>query len=426
MQNTLRTRGAFDFVERRTVENDMDVAVLGAGLMGVCTAIELAGRGVDVDLYDRADVCISGASLNGEGKVHLGYLYAADPSLRTAKRMVDGALSFSPLMRRWLGGAFDRVPASRPFYYPVHRDSLVPADLFERHLHRVAGLYADACGLARPDYFGRDPRLPPVRVRDLSSIGLSGKLISAVFATEEVAIDSDALAVEVRARVAAEPRIRPHLGTEVLRVSRDRSGLTVHARNGAGPLRKRYDHVINALWDGRLAIDAEMGMTPNRRWLFRYKESLHLRSDATTHIPSVTIALGPFGDIVAYDKGKLYLTWYPAGRHASVDAILPPSEKDILATRNAVRVQTQTLTALAEIVPGVAALPAEVIAAGCLRGGWIFAWGDTDVDDPASELHQRFAVGPASVEGYHTVDTGRFMLAPLFAMQVADALAARS
>lgn len=404
----------------------MDVAVLGAGLMGTCASMELAERGVRVDLYDRAVTCMSGASLNGEGKVHLGCLYAADASLRTARRMVEGALSFSPLLRRWLGDRYDRIPTSKPFYYPIHRQSIVSADRFEKHLRAVAGLYGDALGSAKADYFGRDPRLPPVRVRDFSSIGLRGDLINAVFATEETAIDPEALAVEVRARVAGDVRITPHFRTQVERVERVRRGLVVHARNGVDRLAKRYDHVIDALWDGRLSIDAEMGMTPQRRWLFRYKEAIHLRSEAVGCVPSVTIALGPFGDIVSFGNGKMYLSWYPEGRHVSTDALVPPAESEVLAARDPARVRARTLAALIEIAPGLAELPKEHVRTGDLRGGWIFAWGDNDVDDPKSDLHQRFAVGPVSVDGYHTIDTGRFMLAPVFAIQVADAVTGRS
>ena len=81
------------------------VAVLGAGLQGASVALELAANGVEVDLYDQAGHCLAGASSNNEGKIHFGYVYANDPSLRTARTLIEGALAFSPLLRRWLGPA---------------------------------------------------------------------------------------------------------------------------------------------------------------------------------------------------------------------------------------------------------------------------------------------------------------------------------
>jgi hypothetical protein len=43
------------------------------------------------------------ASRWNEGKIHLGYLYANDASLDTARRMIPGGLAFADLMQELLG-----------------------------------------------------------------------------------------------------------------------------------------------------------------------------------------------------------------------------------------------------------------------------------------------------------------------------------
>ena len=53
--------------------------------------------------------------------IHLGYVYANDPTMQTARLMARGALNFTSLMRRWIGDAIDAIPVSEPFYYVVHR-----------------------------------------------------------------------------------------------------------------------------------------------------------------------------------------------------------------------------------------------------------------------------------------------------------------
>ena len=70
----------------------MRVAVLGGGLQGACVALELSRHGVKVDLYEKSDQCLSQASAHNEGKMHLGYVYANDRSLRTARTAPDEAL----------------------------------------------------------------------------------------------------------------------------------------------------------------------------------------------------------------------------------------------------------------------------------------------------------------------------------------------
>jgi 2-polyprenyl-6-methoxyphenol hydroxylase-like FAD-dependent oxidoreductase len=61
------------------------IAVLGAGLQGTCIALELARRGFDVDLLDQDLEPLNRASLRNEGKIHLGFVYAKDATLRTAR-----------------------------------------------------------------------------------------------------------------------------------------------------------------------------------------------------------------------------------------------------------------------------------------------------------------------------------------------------
>ena len=61
----------------------MRVAVLGAGFQGTCIALELDSRGVEVDLYDQDEQPITRSGFVNEGRIHLGFNYSNDPSLRT-------------------------------------------------------------------------------------------------------------------------------------------------------------------------------------------------------------------------------------------------------------------------------------------------------------------------------------------------------
>ena len=52
--------------------------VLGAGIQGICSALALAHQGYHVELIDQANQGMSRTSLVGEGKSHLGFVYAKD------------------------------------------------------------------------------------------------------------------------------------------------------------------------------------------------------------------------------------------------------------------------------------------------------------------------------------------------------------
>ena len=52
------------------------------------------------------------------------------------------------------------------------------------------------------------------------------------------------------------------------------------------------------------------------------------------------------------------------------------------------------------------------------------AWGETGIEDRTSELHQRHAVGVHSRGRYHSIDTGKLTLAPMFAAEACARLRA--
>jgi hypothetical protein len=384
--------------------------------------MDLAASGFHVDLFDRNSDCMTQASLRNEGKVHLGYVYANDPTLRSAAMMVEGAACFGRLLEQWLEVPMSRFGHSRPFNYVVHRDSLITSAEFDRHVKRTHELVVQR---VRPeDYFGEDLSQAPARVPDSEvADDYHPSAVQAVYRTNEIGIDPRALAQEVRLRIAVDSSIHPILETEVRRVRIDGDGLAVDFTNRAGSDSVRYDHVVNALWDGRLAIDATMGLLPKRPWLFRVKHFLALRS-ASLRLPSTTIVLGPFGDVVDYGNETFYLSWYPSGLQGSSSGLEVPDHLRTLPDGSAGAVRAGIAEGLASVVNGVRGLSPADLDAGELAGGVIFAWGASDIDDLRSGLHDRFAIGPFMLGRYHTVDTGKLTTAPLHAKVVGDRIRA--
>ena len=65
-----------------------DVIVIGAGLTGSCVALELANQGFKVALLEQDSVPMNRASRRNEGKIHLGLIYAADPSFSSVPKQL--------------------------------------------------------------------------------------------------------------------------------------------------------------------------------------------------------------------------------------------------------------------------------------------------------------------------------------------------
>jgi glycine/D-amino acid oxidase-like deaminating enzyme len=402
----------------------MRVAVLGAGLQGVAVALELARRGVDVDLFDQDEVPINRASLRNEGKVHLGLVYANDPSGATARSMLDGALSFGRLLERWTNGESAGVALSQPFRYLVARDSLLGADDLACHYAAVESDYLDRL---RDDpslqYLGTRPErlAAPLAGADLARV--VSDVVAGGFVTAELAIDLPEFAACLRGAVTAAATATFHGGHRVRRVERTGTGFVVEGTGPAGTWSRRCDQVVNALWDGRLAVDATVGLTTGRRWVNRLKYRILVDlPPALWDGPSVTFVLGAYGDVVIYPGGVGYLSWYPVCMRGWSEELATPQHWDD-ACRGATPVEEAEVIAreaLAEAdawYPGLAdARPFAVDA------GVIFAWGDTDISDRDSELHRRDDTGVLSVDGYHTVNTGKLTTAPVYAMDTAAAV----
>ncbi|HEX8168425.1 MAG TPA: FAD-dependent oxidoreductase [Beijerinckiaceae bacterium] len=395
----------------------MHVAVLGGGLQGCCAALALAERGVKVTLFDRNDALLSRAAVANEGKIHLGYMYAGDPTLSTARTMIAGALSFAPFLVRHLGWRPEDLAVSMPAAYVVHRDSQQGPGLVARYLTAVHGLIGEAATGRTGAYFGMDLSAPP---RPWSAAELEAEFDPAIalaaFDTPEVAINPVAVAHALRECVSDHPRIEVLLGRTVVRTEDAGERISVLSDGTDGPSRDSFDHAVNALWDGRLAVNDATGLPANRPWLHRlkYGVSFRLPSGAASP-PSATFVLGPFGEVVSYGDGLTYLTWYPECLQGISTDLLPPPWATYPAEPLRSRVLAGTFRALSEIVGSLRGLDPETLPDTCVKGGVIVAWGQTDIYDPASELHRRYEIGVTSSGRFHSVDPGKLTMAPYFA-----------
>ena len=399
----------------------MHVAVLGGGLQGCCTALALADRGARVTLYDKNDSLLSRAAVANEGKIHLGFMYAGDPSLSTARMMMRGALAFAPFFARHLGLTPERLRTSSPAAYVVHRDSQKSPEQIGCYLNAVHRLLQAAAEKRHGAYFGIDLGLKP---REWSAgeraAELNDKNAPAAFDTPEVAIDPLELADAVRNCLAATPGIEVRLRHTVMSARDDLDRVQVVSQTPDGPVRNSYDHVVNALWDGRLAINAERGHLPGRPWLHRLKYGVSFRRPGGGG-RSATVVLGPFGEVVSYGDGLTYLTWYPECLQGiSMDLTPPLDWQTYPAEPLRGRVLAGTMTALCDILPALGTLDWSALSDVSVKGGVIVAWGQTDIDDPHSELHSRFEIGVTSAGRFHSIDPGKLTMVPYFAGVCAD------
>jgi len=92
-------------------------AVVGAGMFGIATAIELGKSGIEVTLFERKDDILAAASYSNQWRLHRGYHYPQSDETAESCRTSE------PMFREMFG---DAVITDRTHYYAIANESWVP------------------------------------------------------------------------------------------------------------------------------------------------------------------------------------------------------------------------------------------------------------------------------------------------------------
>jgi glycine/D-amino acid oxidase-like deaminating enzyme len=407
-------------------QRELPILIAGAGLQGSCIALELALRGLPVVLLDQDLLPMNRASLRNEGKIHLGLIYANDPTFKTARLQLTGGLRFRSLLERWIGKGANKLRYSTPFTYLVARDSVLKPEELAEHYSRLEEEYrAQLLVAPELDYLGAQPRFL-ARKLDAIPPQFATDRFQAAFATPELAIDTEQLACLIRSALHASRLIDFRDSHTVRATEVIGDTLRIEGDGPDGAFSIYAQQVVNATWERRAALDCGMGIAPPQGLLYRLKYRVMVRVPAAMqHGPSATMVIGRYGDVVIRPRGDTYLSWYPTGLRGWTSEIEPPRLWDEPCRGNppadiAREVGQCALRYIDEWYPGIA--NSSIVA---LDAGVIVAVGHTDVDDARSGLHDRTRIGVTSVNNYHTVDPGKMTTAPLFALEAADRIAER-
>ncbi|CAG1016001.1 hypothetical protein RHIZO_05241 [Rhizobiaceae bacterium] len=397
---------------------DVEVAVLGAGIMGCATSLFLAREGFHVTLFDEAPAAMARASRWNEGKIHLGYLYSGDPSLQTARRLLPGGLAFRRLIEELTATSIADAVGRDDDTFLVHHDSVAPPDVVAHYFAALDAMIVSA-GMDRHYLTGEDCALSrPLAGAELAAVADPATIVAG-FRTPERSVRTNLVADLLANSTAAEPKLSLRLGERVnsLRPG-GRRRWRVQTNAGSG----EFDIVVNALWNGRLGIDAGAGLQPEGRWSNRYRVSAFITTTHPVDHPSAVVCTGPFGDVKNYDGRHFYLSWYEAGLLLDSNALDP--EAPVVTAAHAKAIELATRDGLASTMPGVERIFAAA-AEVAVEGGFVFARGGGTLADPASPLHRRDAFGVTRGDGYFSVDTGKYSTAPWLARRLADEIAGR-
>ena len=432
-----------------TSTENSSIGILGGGIMGCCLALALSQRGYAVDLFDMADRPMTGASLHNEGKLHLGYVYAKDPYDKTYLSMIRGSLLFGRSIQELTGLDPVSLAISTPFQYIVPRDSQMTLDAVATHFEQVDAAIMTIMADSKALYLGR--RIASSRMNDpvVAEAVFSKRSILGSFTTDEISVSPDIVAERLTAAINREKKIRFRGRTHIRSVSRLSSGMSeVEVIADGKNTRHRFECVVNCLWGDKIRIDRTAGILSDVPVLVRYKAAIRIKATDPSFrdLPSVTAILGSYGDLVNFGRGDFYLSWYPLCKLAeAVNGDMEDMAR-MLASSGTIDISNlspypdrypgmqisgalqeefvdRSVLAMSDLVPGLKGLIGNK-SSFAIGGGIILAKGNTDISDPESQLHQRSQTGPVAYGSYITVDTGKYCLAPMHALDAAEMISA--
>lgn len=386
--------------------------VVGGGVQGCTIALKLDLQGYHVNLVEKNSELFTGASLNQEGKVHTGMIYALDDTLKTAHKIIDDAVSFAPFIEELIGRKINWPSlASRPFHYLVHRESLVSADDLRSRYTELEGIFKRRLKKNSGHYLGEKPEAY-FRQIDLPS-ALNSDLFEACFISCERAVDPKSICDILVEAIRSRSNIKLFLNHEVHGVKRTINGFDVSCHTPDNQNRiVSSDIVVNSSWHQKRHIDSMLGITYDEPWSLRYKLGFILKKQRTPNLPTFVIVHGPFGDFVEFpNQDYIYFSWYPSCRIGATNKIqIPNNWKDLqnrqFASIPIKDIKDQSLSALRMIMPNM-----DFKITG-IKGGTIVAYGEKEIDQISSKLHKRSEVAVTEHDGYFSINSSKFTSAP--------------
>jgi hypothetical protein len=395
-------------------------AVLGAGIQGCCAALALSKLGFKVKLYDKNRALFNRASANQEAKVHLGFVYARDQSMTTARKMIEHAMQFAPALESLIGPIDWEPHLSRRFFCGVHKNSSLTLDQHVAHFNALQSIYEEVADDTRLHYLGRRPK----RIWDDTELRFDGNSIIHGVMTQETAVHPGWMRDVIVNAVRCDHQIKAFTEHRIDHVDRTGRGFKVFGVDHTGTWNSSADVVINCLWEGKHRIDETLGLNHDPEWITRVKYGFVLQSKRELdHRPSLIVTHGPFGDIVNYPyDNTIYITWYPAcmtyighteelpGQWESVcEGHHPP---DLVQA-----ILGESIRKLAEYMPELTQLTLKQVMAGSIMGR-----GNTDITDRNSGLHKRHGIGVDVEDGYYSIFTGKYTSGPANAIELQQLL----
>jgi glycine/D-amino acid oxidase-like deaminating enzyme len=380
------------------------VAVIGAGIGGVITALKLADSGYGVVLLDAGNDIMQATTKNNGQNIHLGFQYPLDTTGESARKCMETAIQFQREYENFAGKARN--------VFIAREGSLVNAEQYRAYCEQLRRLYRDMVTQS-PDneVFGTPENFFTELTADDTPYA-NWEAIQAGFKTSEKVIDLDALRGYFRGKLSTSKEITVLLGARVLAIDNSGPGnqFTLSAESvrdgGTLALPIRAHQLVNAGWVHSYELGQSQRRNETSDKTFRQKPVLKIQLD--NPVPSSLVLSGPFTAVTDIGGGKQVVLASP-----SHECIIT-QEQATAAVHNASTLDSGP--EVDEIIASILGITGRFFPAFAnaersaeLYRGYIMTEGDVEHLQRQSAVHRRGGEWGcvSSVGSYHELHTGK-------------------
>jgi len=277
----------------------MKIAVIGAGIFGVCASVELSKQGYEVTLFEKNKEILQGSTANSQNRLHLGLHYPRD--IETAKQSIVGFHNFKSIFGEALYVNF-------PNYYAIPKEgSKVSPREFE--------FFCQKMGIT----------IKPVQNNLELHNGVRMQEIDSLWLCEEGVIDMNVLQ-QILKHNLDETSVKQVFGTEVIRLIENNKSWFIEFDSGN---LEAFDLVIRCTYSSDL-----IEVVSNNLQIYKkiFQKTVIQQLESSQNDFGITIVDGDFLTILPHGfSGKLLAYGPSISTRSSVKAFSLPTEWNALS-----------------------------------------------------------------------------------------------
>lgn len=318
----------------------LGVAIIGGGIAGCETALELANKGHKVIIYEQDSDILQGTSAKTFGRLGLGYHYFHS---ETAEHYMRQTVEFMKKHSDCFIGD-ESTPYLQHGRYFIVKNSLVDAEELMANYDAIGKKFEKMCQKDQSNNIFGTTHLSTVLYRSDFKYDVNSDKVAFAFETEERLLDWQKFSKKLKDEIINHPNIEFRTGSPVQDVSSDESGKFVVKQ---GEVENKFDYVVNCTWQSIEALNEKLGIgdahlkkdDPAQAIISRLKLLVEIEiPEGFKEKPSMFFCVGPHAMFSNLGDGIGRITFAPITNFGATTKVGMPSKlAKLIADENLIR-----------------------------------------------------------------------------------------